>query len=75
MVHQEHLTLWFTELASPYDIHSALVKSYLFMGRTAFREVIILDTHEASIMASATPAAAGLRQKHLNTEGTACSSI
>lgn len=44
MVHQENLTPWFTELASPYDIRSVSVKSYLFMGRTAFQEVIILDT-------------------------------
>jgi spermidine synthase len=46
MAHQENLTLWFTEEASPYDTRSVSVKSCLFTGRTAFQEVTILDTHD-----------------------------
>jgi hypothetical protein len=45
-VHQENLTLWFTESASPYDSRSVSVKSCLCMGRTALQEVTILDTHD-----------------------------
>ena len=46
MVHQENLTLWYTESASPYDNRSVSVRSCLFMGRTAFQNVTILDTHD-----------------------------
>src|SRR5919201_2788966 len=46
MVPQENLTLWYTEFASPYDNHSISVRSCLFMGRTAFQNVTILDTHD-----------------------------
>src|SRR5919197_6094176 len=46
MVPQENLTLWYTESASPYDNRSVSVRSCLFMGRTAFQNVTILDTHD-----------------------------
>jgi spermidine synthase len=46
MVHEEDLTLWFTEEASPYDTRSVSVKSCLFKGHTGFQEVVILDTHD-----------------------------
>ena len=46
MVHQENLTLWYTESASPYDRRSVSVRACLFMGRTAFQNVTILDTHD-----------------------------
>ncbi len=38
--------LWWTEACTPYELHDFSVRSCLFAGRTAFQEVIILDTHE-----------------------------
>lgn len=38
--------LWYTEICTPYELHSFSVKSCLFAGRTAFQDVAILDTHE-----------------------------
>lgn len=46
MVQHDNMTLWFTEDASPYDSRSVSVRSCLFTGRTAFQEVLILDTHD-----------------------------
>jgi spermidine synthase len=38
--------LWFTEAGTPHEHHGFGVQSCLFRGRTAFQEVLIVDTHE-----------------------------
>ncbi len=37
---------WYTEVGTPHEHHTFALKSTLFMGRTAYQDVAILDTHE-----------------------------
>lgn len=43
---QEPSVFWYTETGTPFEHHSFCVKTPLFMGRTAFQNVAILDTYE-----------------------------